>query len=1074
MSWNTWRKHHDNPPNLQERPRIVRGQIFYEVETSIPACFRQVAEAHPTQTALGGGAWQPTYAELDAATTSLADVLIARGAKTGDRVALLMRHDAPLIAAALAVLKTGGIVVVLNPTEPPARLKHILDDAEPNLIVTDAANENLAGHIAGKNREIIFFDGQTSVPAKAAKIKITPTDVAWLIYTSGSTGNPKGVMQTHRNILHNVLRLSRGTELSAEDRVVLLGSPSGGLGVATMWCALLNGAALFPFPIMEKGVAGFKNLMLENKITVYVSSVSVFRSFVKTLADTDFFPHVKLVRFASETATADDFAAFKKHFPGNCILLHTLSSSETGNITQHRLTHNDKFGEGRLPVGRPADGIEILLLDENGREVRAGEIGEVVVKSRHLSPGYWRNETLTAECFSENGGTGGARSFRSGDLGRRAADGALIFMGRKDARVKVHGYRIELSEVEETLARQPEVERAVVSASAMPDGRIQLVAHVVPRAGRNCTAEILRRGLGKTLPGYMTPAHFFFLEKIPLTPHGKVDREKLLQFNPPAAATTAENPATETEVLLAGIWKKVFNRESIGRRDNFFDLGGDSLNAAVLAAEIHTAFEVELNLRAFAEHSTLEKLSLAVDNLCRERGAKGLPRLARAPRDVPLPLSFAQERCWKHSQTPEGSLGYTMALSYHICGPLNADILRESMSYLVRRHEILRTTFDEVGGQLSQIVHPAEPMPLPVLDFVGAPDAEERATLVLRQEGRRLFNFKQLPLLRFILVRIRENEYWLLRLSHHIISDAWSWKIYFRELGQIYEAKSRGETPPLPEFEPLQYGDYAAQQRRDLNPDGAAYREIVAWWDQQFSGRSRPVKLPFQRFWRSRRAQPADGHIWWGFNSIISRRLDQIAREEGTTYYTIRLAAFVALLSAKASQSDVVLGTYVTERSRVETQNMFGYFVNLATLNLQCDHARTFREWLSTVRKLVGEVQARAEIPCDQLYEELRRQGANPSEIGIIFSIGAHTAPVRFGGLELTWLDRRMEAMPWGFCVTLDQHDEEHRCRAAFDARIYNPARVRKWIKRFVRLVEAIAANPDRSVGELLSAASRK
>ncbi|HUB87951.1 MAG TPA: condensation domain-containing protein, partial [Verrucomicrobiae bacterium] len=579
--------------------------------------------------------------------------------------------------------------------------------------------------------------------------------------------------------------------------------------------------------------------------------------------------------------------------------------------------------------------------------------------------------------------------------------------------------------------------------------------------------------LGETLPGYMIPAHFVFLDKIPLTPHGKVDREKLRQIVPPTLASSTKEPATETEILLAGIWKKVFNREAIGRHDDFFSLGGDSLNAAVVAAEVHAKLGVELDLRAFAEHPTLEKLSLASDNLRRTHETKNLSGLQRAPRDVPLPLSFAQERCWKHSQTPEGSLGYSMALSYRIRGPLNPDVLRESMSFLVRRHEILRTTFDDVGGQLSQIVHPAEPMPLPVVDFSGAPDAEEKAALLLQQESRRLFDLKRLPLLRFILVRIRENEHWLLRLGHHIIFDAWSWTIYFRELGQVYEAKLRGEAPALPEFEPLQYGDYAAQQRRDLNPDGVAYREMVAWWGNQFAGNPAPVKLPFQRLWQSRRAVPDDGHIWWGIRPDVSQRLDLIASQEGATHYLIRLAAFVALLSEKAGGRDVILGTYVTERSRLETQNMIGYFVNLVTLRLRCDLARPFREWLSVVQKIAGEAQAHAEIPYDQLCEELRRQGTKPPEFTIIFSVATHTAPVHFGGLELAWQNRLMATMHWGFCVTLNQHDEENLCRAAFDARIYNPAGVRKWLNRYAQLLEAIAANPDRSVGELL-AASRK
>jgi hypothetical protein len=424
---------------------------------------------------------------------------------------------------------------------------------------------------------------------------------------------------------------------------------------------------------------------------------------------------------------------------------------------------------------------------------------------------------------------------------------------------------------------------------------------------------------------------------------------------------------------------------------------------------------------------------------------------------------------WKQSRTLEGLLGYMMVSSHRIDGPINVDVLRESMNFLIQRHEILRTTFDEVAGRLVQIIHPAERVSLVVLDFAGEPDPEMNTAQVFQEEARRLFDFKKLPLLRFTLVRIRENEHRLLRVNHHIISDAWSWKIYFHELAQVYAARLRGEAPPLPEFEPLQYGDYAAHQRQALHPEKSAYQETVEWWSSLLAREVDPIKLPFRRLWRSRRARPADGLIWWGLNPAISRRLGEIGRTENTTYYTIRLAAFVALLAAKNGKNDLILGTYVTGRNRVELQSMFGDFVNLATLQLRCDHARTFREWLSVVRKMVGETQAHSEIPYERLCEELRKRGVKPPKIGVIFSVSEHTAPVRFAGLELTWLDRHIENMPWGFCMAFDQHHEEAGCRLSFDARIYNPGRVRNWLNRFMRLLNAVSVNPDLPVGKLLA-----
>jgi len=600
-------------PSVLERTCSAAGEIFAEAETSIPARFREMARLHPSQTALGGNAWQPTYAELNSAANRLGRAIISRGGNPGNRVALLMRQDAPLIAAALAVLKVGRIVVVLNPSDPPARLKQIREDADPGLVVADFSNENLARQIAGENHEVVSFEKEISGPALESEIAIAPADIAWLIYTSGSTGRPKGVIQTHRNIVHNVLRLSRGMALSADDRIVLLGSPSGGQGVSTTWCALLNGAALYPYPIAERGAVGLKKWMIENKISVFVSSTSVFRNFAQTLGDADFFPDARLIRFGSEAAIAGDLATIKKHFPDKCVLLNSLSSSETGNITQHRFGQNGKPPAGRLPVGWPTAGMEFLLVNEDGGEIEGAEVGEIIVKSRYLSPGYWRNEPLTAARFSGSGSANGIRAFHSGDLGRRMADGSLTFMGRKDARVKIHGYRVELSEIEEALAHQPEVAAAVVCPREALNHDLQLVAYVVLRPGKKCTVETLRRVLRSTLPGYMVPAHFVFLEKFPLTPHGKIDRGAL---PPPREAKSPSRagakPRDVIEGKLARIWESVLGVAQIGRRDDFFDLGGTSLQSVEVLLHVEEAFSVSLSPSALAEHSTIERLAAVI------------------------------------------------------------------------------------------------------------------------------------------------------------------------------------------------------------------------------------------------------------------------------------------------------------------------------------------------------------------------------------------------------------------------------------------------------------------------------
>ncbi len=606
-----------------------------EITTSIPERFAEIVAEYPHRLAILGGGWRPDFSELDAVSNRLAAELISGGGAVGDRVVLLLRHDAPLVAVLLAVVKAGRVMVVLNPTDPPERLKQILEDAEPAAIFADSANQKLAVKIAAPAHRVICFEAHAKGAATKTEVKVTPDALAALIYTSGSTGKPKGVMLTHANILHNVLQHTRGLQLSPADRILLLGSPAGGQGMAIVWCALLNAAMLCPFPAAERGVTGLAKWMRDSEISVYISSVSVFRHFIRTLGDHERFPRVRLVRFASEPASAEDFAAYRKFFGDDCVLLNTLSSSETGNVTRQRFTKNDPVPNGRLPMGREVGGIKVRLLNEAGYEVNMGETGEMIVCGRYISPGYWRNEALTDERFFSNGESG-VRHYRSGDLACRLADGTLVFKDRQDARVKIHGYRVEISEIEETLLQQPDVAETVVVSQPAVDGNVRLVAYIVLRPGKKPTAEELRHCLRKLLPGYMVPAALVFLDRLPLSPNGKVDRQALPPVSENRAIPRSERPRDIVETSLARIWESVLGLTPIGRNDDFFDLGGNSLQSSQVLARIEESFGASLPPSALFEHGTVAKLAERVSGHVVLKSPTPLVQLRPGPEGRPL------------------------------------------------------------------------------------------------------------------------------------------------------------------------------------------------------------------------------------------------------------------------------------------------------------------------------------------------------------------------------------------------------------------------------------------------------
>jgi amino acid adenylation domain-containing protein len=1051
-------------PDRQDALRTLR-----EADETLTTCFERVVAIHGLRTALVSDRWQPTYAELNRTANRLAHAIVARGGAPGDRVAILMEHDAPAVTAVVAVLKAANVVVALNPSHPAERLRQIVEDSEPNIIVTDLANRQLAADIAGPRRAILNFeDGSAEGSDLNLSIVIPPDQTAVLGYTSGSTGRPKAVMMTHDKFRRNSTIHTEAMSYTAEDRLPLFGSLSNGQGISNICCALLNGAALCPFPVVVRGVTGLADWIECHRLTVYSSSASIFRNFITTLREGLIFHRVRAVRLSSESATSNDFQMFQKHFPDDCVFVHTLSSSETGNIAWSCRAKYDNVPEGRLPVGLPSRGHEVLLLDANARPVRPGEIGEIVVRSRYLSKGYWRDPELTARRFSGELDDRGTRLVHTGDLGRINSDGLLEFYGRRDDQVKIRGNRIEIGEIEQALHKLHGIKRAMVEVIARPAHEPVLVGFVTLHGSYAWSATKLRRALRAALPDAMVPSEFVILDAFPLTPTGKIDREKLRQDHRPARdPTKTPQLKTESERLLAGLWADIFELSDIDRDDDFFALGGDSLLAAVVGARVHEAVNVTLDLGMFADHSTLAGLARVLDEL-RTAGADGSAAITPVPHDKPLPLSLFQERIWNFCQRTETAAGYVFTRSHRVLGPLDGDLLRDCINDLARRHECFRTTFHLLEGRPVQIIHAVAPDHLSFLDLSGSDNPEQEADRIFKTEARATIDLDQLPIVRFKLVRIRHDEHWLFRVGHHLIADGSSWNRYFRELALLYEAKLIGNEPALSDPMPLQYADYAVWQRKALAADGSLFREVTNWWRDILARPRRIGDLPFRRAEPPADVDPAQGTIPWQLEPNLVRRLDELARGAKVTDFVVRLAAFSALLADETGERDVVIGTYFVNRSRWATQDMLGLLTNLALLVFEIDSEMTFRTLLSVVMDTVFKTERRSEIPHEKLCEHLQTTGVRAPEVRVIFSMASDHSDVHFSNITLRRRPPEVARMPWGFTFYMDERIPDN-CSAVFDASLYDPAGVRRFIARYRRLADAASQQPDLRLGELLA-----
>ena len=1063
---------------------FASSQYVPEAEFPLPAVFDRVFSAHGSRLALVSDKWRLNYDELNAAANRLAHMLLSRGRAPGDRVAVLMDHDVSAVVAILATLKAGYIVVPINVTHPPERLRRVIERTGPALMIIEAAHRRLADQIAGSTCAIVVFaQDELMGPCNPPMIEIAPDDVAVLISTSGSSGGAKVVMATHRCLLRHSIILSEGMALTADDQIPLFGAIDGTQGLSVMLSTLLSGSSLHPFPVMVKGVTGLASWMLERQINTFISSASIFRNFSKTL-DHDFkFKNVRVVRLASELATQEDVRLFRRHFTERCMLVHALNSSETGNVAWSRYFYGDAVPDGRLSVGLPSRGHQVLIVGEDGEAVSPGRVGEIVVRSRYIARGYWDDPEMTAAHFSGALDGGGLREFRTGDLGRVNDLGQLEFYGRKDSRVKIRGYRIELAYVQQVVRRLAGIEDAVVEAIERPDREPMLIAFVTLCGEHRWSHTELRRAVRNELPDYMVPSRFVIVDRFPLTTTGKIDRQQLKY----SAATRLENqdtalPSTATEAMLAEIWRAAFELQEIDRDADFFEIGGDLLIAAVVAARVHAMLGVELNLGVFADHPTLSALSGVIEQ--RRSNARPPQReITPISRAKPAVLSSFQERAWRISQTPEGHAGYVHVDRYRLEGTLDIEALQECLDYLVGRHESLRTTFALQGGRPVQIVHPPQPASFEFIDLTRAGDVDAEIFALTQKLANRPTDLRTLPLLHFSLAQVGPAQYWLLRHRHHIISDAWSANLYFQELAQLYSARIRGQEPPLPETQQLQYADYAAWQRKTFDPSQSVYRDAAAWWKKVFTDNPKAPVLPFKlqggvrrRFSSALRnlglaqaRDPADGILRWGLDHQAIQRLRLLSRATGASLSVLRLAAYVALLADECQADDVILTTYVSTRNRLHLQTIYGLFVNLVRLRFRCDPGVCFRNWVEAVRRQMLEFNLYSEIPFDQLREGLKREGVRIPNSDLIFNVADTRKEYNFSGIKLSWADQNLLNMPSGLTMNPDCYSKGSNCRTLFDAHVYDTTEVRRFVERYRRLLVAISRNPDLSLSKLLS-----
>ncbi|HWO23358.1 MAG TPA: amino acid adenylation domain-containing protein [Kofleriaceae bacterium] len=1050
-----------------------------------PDLWAAAAARTPAALAIAGGDARLTFAEVEARANQLAHHLVARGVGRGARVGVLLPRSPELIVALLATWKAGAAWVPLDASLPDHRLRFIIEDARPALVIATRAEAERA--LAGT--ELLLLDAEGDVlaahpqtpPARAAGAG----DLAYVIYTSGSTGTPKGVMIDHRGLLAYLAWSAAAYNAGAGTGSPVHTSIGFDLTITSVFTPLVQGRPVWLLPDERDPFALLALLRAHRDLTLAKLTPAHLALLGRQLAASpEAAPPPDAVRVlvvGGEALLPEHVAAWRRHLPGAQLVNEYGPTEAVVGCAIFEVP--PAAAEGAIPIGAPVPGVQLYVLGEDGARLPRGEGGELYIGGAQLAQGYLGRPGLTAERFVPDpfAPAPGARMYRSGDRARWRADGALEFLGRVDEQIKLNGFRIEPAEIEARLCAHPGVAEAVAIARADEAGEPgepgepgdrRLVAYVVPRPGAAPSARALRAFCRDELPEYMVPAAVVMLPALPLTHNGKVDRTALPAPAPEhagaadAADAAQPPPRTPAEELIAGLAAELLGHP-IGPDEDFFVAGGHSLLAAQLMARVDQSFQLELGPRAVFEAPTIAALAARVDLARRAAAGAAADAPALAPAPAPharAPLSFQQEQLWIVDRVAPDRASYNIPAAVRLDGDLDASALARALGQLAERHAVLRTRLAAgEDGTPHQVIEPARPIALPLEDLGHLPEDARLPAALARatEDARQPFDLAASPLWCARLLRLAPRRHVLVLVLHHTVADGWSIPILVREVAALYRAARAGEPAHLPAL-PVSYADYAIWQRAWLDA-GPRRAHLLEHWRGALAGAPPLLALPTDRP-RPREQRFAGARHHLALPDELVARLRQLARREGVTLFMTLLSGFAVLLSRLSGQRDLVIGTPFAGRAPATVEPLIGYFVNLLPLRVDLGGDPSVRELLRRVRQRALDAYAHAALPFELLVQKLapeRDLSAAPL-VQVAFAWNQAAPELHLDGLALELLELETDTAKFDLLLSLDEAGDRITGTLEYDRDLFDAATVARLAERLLALLGELTGDTAR------------
>jgi amino acid adenylation domain-containing protein len=1030
--------------------------------------FYETVAKHPGRAAIDTGHQRISYEELSRRSQAVASA-IARGRSAVGRPVIVFTEDrVNMVAALIGTLTAGAAFVPLTPDLPDARLAEMVASAEPSCVLVDAdlADRYTANIEPGATRDRILSFDSLDLRAEFTPPDLDPDHFCYIYFTSGSTGVPKGIAGRLKAIDHFIRWELQTLDLQPGARVSQLISPTFDAFLRDVFVPLCSGGTICMPPadgILE-GQA-LADWIDAREINLIHCVPSLFRTLFPFLG-AERFPRLRQLLLSGEALRPSDVAVWHSAFDNRIALINLYGPSET-TMTKFAYTVSAEDQHRRsVPIGKPIPGAMAFISDENGRPTSS--VGEICIRTPFCSAGYYRQPELTAEVFSQNqfGTDKNDLIYKTGDIGRILEDGNFELLGRNDRQVKLRGTRIDPVEIESATVATRLVREAVVAVHE--DGNEQMLcAYVV--LNRNTAVSEVRNALNSRLPAAMIPSLFIPIERIPTLPNGKLDRSALPDPRKHLASSraTAAEPYSPIEEIIAGIWCGLLGLPSVRREDSFFELGGHSLLAAQATARTANALDIEMPLRLMLQAPRLGDLADKVQQLMKEQEGIGVPELARAEGNGRLPLSFAQQRLWLIDQLEPGSTAYNVPFAVRLTGELDRVALGRALSEIVRRHEVLRTTFLTEDDGPAQVIGEPQPVTVRLVDVEHVEKAArlQVARRLIEAEAKQPFSLSTGPLLRAMLVRLSEEEHVLVIVLHHIVSDGWSVGVLTREFSVLYEAYGQDLPSPLEELQ-VQYADYAVWQRQWLTEEMLA--EQLRYWRKQLEGIQR-LELPTDRPRLAVRTGRGSA-LRFQIDSDLAEQLKALSRVEGVTLFMMLVAGFQLLLRRYAGQEDVAIGTAIANRNRVEVEPLVGFFVNTLVLRSDLSGNPTFRELLKRVSGAAIGAYIHHEAPFEKLVEELYpdRDSVRTSLFQVAFGFeNVPRSPLQLAGLDAEVIGVEATASKFDLTLTLSEAPGMIEGRFEYSTDLFSQETIARMITHLRNIYRSVTADANRPLSTI-------